>query len=180
MRFAHLLIGAVVLLSALRLVASDPAVQQFERNTEEYVQMRERVASAFEAKKKSDEPAEIEARRDALAAAIREERQAAKAGDVFTPDVKQYLLAIIRQQAKGDTKEATEDGNPAEEGKQVKLAVNGAYPENAPLSTMPASLLQRLPKLPKDLEYRFVGRSLILYDSLSGLIVDYIPDALRS
>jgi hypothetical protein len=47
------------------------------------------------------------------------------------------------------------------------------------LSTMPPSLLLNLPKLPEGLEYRFVGRNLILYDSKANLIVDILRNAIR-
>jgi hypothetical protein len=36
-----------------------------------------------------------------------------------------------------------------------------------------------LPPLPPELQYRFVGRDLILWDIHSGLIVDFLPDAIR-
>ena len=42
---------------------------------------------------------------------------------------------------------------------------------------MPPKLLLQLPPLPKNVEYRFVGKTLILYDSLSNLIIDYLPGA---
>ena len=42
------------------------------------------------------------------------------------------------------------------------------------LSTL-ESLLARFPKLPEELEYRFVGRTLILLDITANLIVDYAP-----
>jgi hypothetical protein len=59
------------------------------------------------------------------------------------------------------------------------LKVNAVYPENAPLPTIPPNLLANLAQLPKDLEYRIVGRALILRDVHANLIVDYIPNAVR-
>ena len=44
----------------------------------------------------------------------------------------------------------------------MKLAVNSRYPDEVPLSTMPPQVLAMLPKLPDDLEYRFIGTRLIL------------------
>jgi hypothetical protein len=44
---------------------------------------------------------------------------------------------------------------------------------------MPPSVLLRLPKLPKGLEYRFVGKHLILYDMKANLIVDIFRNAVR-
>jgi hypothetical protein len=44
---------------------------------------------------------------------------------------------------------------------------------------MPPQLLLLLPDLPPDLQYRFVGRHLILYDGRANIIVDEIPYAIR-
>jgi hypothetical protein len=57
--------------------------------------------------------------------------------------------------------------------------VNAKYPPNAPLSTMPPTVLLNLPKLPQGLEYRFVGKHLILFDSKANLIVDILRNAIR-
>jgi len=73
------------------------------------------------------------------------------------------------------------EGNPknAESPARVDLVVNGKYPPNAPLSTVPPSVLLSLPKLPQGMEYRFVGRHLILFDSKANLIVDVLRNAIR-
>jgi hypothetical protein len=34
------------------------------------------------------------------------------------------------------------------------------------------------PMLPEDVEYRFAGKHLILYDARANLIVDFIPNAI--
>jgi hypothetical protein len=39
-------------------------------------------------------------------------------------------------------------------------------------------VLAALPKLPEEVEYRFVGDRLILLDAHGHIIVDYIEDAL--
>jgi hypothetical protein len=36
----------------------------------------------------------------------------------------------------------------------------------------------KLPQLPKQVKYRFVGRHLLLVDRENGLIVDYMKNAL--
>ena len=58
------------------------------------------------------------------------------------------------------------------------IKVNAEYPKNAPLSTVPPTLLEKLPKLPSELEYRFVGRTLILRDREANMIVDYLKEAV--
>jgi hypothetical protein len=52
------------------------------------------------------------------------------------------------------------------------------FPTTSAMATMPAHLLEALPTLPKDLEYRFAGRTLILRDRDAALIIDFLPAAL--
>jgi len=57
-------------------------------------------------------------------------------------------------------------------------AINETYPKGTALSTVPINLLVALPKLPDDIEYRFLGRHLILYDTRTNVILDRIPCAV--
>jgi hypothetical protein len=61
---------------------------------------------------------------------------------------------------------------------RVKLVPNTPYPDGVPLSTMPPAILGVLPKLPPEVDYRFVGRHLILRDVAANIIVDYVWEAL--
>ena len=47
-----------------------------------------------------------------------------------------------------------------------------------PLTSVPPQVLQTLPKLTEDLEYRFIGDALILLDVHAHVIVDFIEDAM--
>ncbi len=89
------------------------------------------------------------------------------------------IRRLLNPELKGpdaaDTKKAVEEDAP----KGAPLKVNAKYPENAPLPTVPPNLLAALPRLPEDLEYRFVRRHLILRDVHADVIVDYIPNALK-
>ena len=51
------------------------------------------------------------------------------------------------------------------------------HSRGVPAHTWP-SLLRRLPPLPLELEYRFVGTSLLIVDVRAGLIVDLLEAAL--
>jgi hypothetical protein len=55
-----------------------------------------------------------------------------------------------------------------------------ALPEGVPLSFMPPRLLASLPPLPPEVQYRFIGRSLVLWDVHANLIVDFLPGALTT
>lgn len=60
----------------------------------------------------------------------------------------------------------------------MSLRVNYPYPEADELIEMPPTLLLKLPQLPKQVKYRYVGRSLLLVDRENGLIVDFMTGAL--
>ena len=62
----------------------------------------------------------------------------------------------------------------------VPFRVNATYPENQPKPTMPANLLMNLPQLPEPLEYRVVGQHLLLIDTATDLIVDYVLNAITT
>ena len=62
--------------------------------------------------------------------------------------------------------------------RDVSLAPYAAYPLDAPVSTVPPPVLLKMPQLPKELEYRFVGKSLVLRDTVANIVVDYIPGAV--
>jgi hypothetical protein len=67
------------------------------------------------------------------------------------------------------------DDNPG----KFSHAIDGTYPEGRTFSTMPALLLAQLPGLPHDIQFRFVGRDLILYDVRANTIIDRMPSAIR-
>jgi hypothetical protein len=43
---------------------------------------------------------------------------------------------------------------------------------------MPPEVLKNLPRLPEELEFRFVGATLILLDPQAHMVVDFVPNAL--
>lgn len=79
------------------------------------------------------------------------------------------------------TRTSARQGNPErqqEAGDTVPhVEVNAVYPASAPLSSVPPKLLAALPKLPDGIDYRFCGQSLLLLDTESNLIIDYIEGA---
>ena len=120
------------------------------------------------------------ASRRALAEAVREARHDARQGDIFTPSIAQYFRRLIAQallhEATADTLAMVHDED--ESIVQIVPTVNGDYPAGAPVSFMPPCILATLPPLPRELEYRFIGSDLILWDVHAGLIVDFMPRAL--
>ena len=118
----------------------------------------------------TDNPAEIRKAVHSRAKKIRAARADAREGDIFTPAISgSFKRALVEELDRG-TCEAILDDNPGE----FKHRINGSYPPRLPLSTVPPNVLAVLPKLPDDLQYRFVGRHLVLIDGRSGVILDRI------
>jgi hypothetical protein len=157
------------------------AIRHFQEEAAEYAELHARQLAKLELRG-SDTP-ESPATQRALAQAISTHRVKAKPGDIFRPEIQPLLRRLIAEQLEGPeslaARKAVVEGNPGQEEDSIPVAVrvNGEYPSGAPRSTVPPSLLLTLPPLPKALEYRFVGRDLILLDSTAGLIVDVLPNA---
>ena len=104
-------------------------------------------------------------------------RATAKQGDLFTPPMQVFVKRLCAEVFKGYTGKHDKD-EIYDESHPVKPVINKRYPDVVPLSTMPPPVLAALPKLPDELEYRFVNNDLILMDVHAHIILDYIPDAI--
>jgi hypothetical protein len=151
----------------------------FKNRIDHYLAVRKQAAKDAPPMKETSDPAKIKAAEAALAARLQALRATANAGDIFTPAIQKTFRQLLSPEMKGadrkDTKDILKDDAP----KAVPLKVNAKYPEGAPLPTVPSNLLLSLPTLPEELEYRIVGRHLILRDTGADIIVDYIPNAIQ-
>lgn len=151
---------------------------EFVARVEAYNQLREKLMADLPRLPDKATAEEVEKRQVALQGRIAAARKGAKPGDIFVPDMQAVVRALMARVFANPTQRAElratiADENPA----GLKLVVNTRYPD-APVVTMPPEVLKNLPTLPKDLEYRFVGESLILLDTRSQLIVDVMSYAL--
>jgi hypothetical protein len=145
----------------------------FRKRVDMYLELRSAIAKKLPEVKETGDPAKISGREKALGQAIAMERRAAKAGDIFGPDMSPHLSRILAEDWKSrkpaDRKALFEEVPP-----DLELTVNQPYPTTIPLVTVPARLLARLPMLPEELEYRLVDRRLLLRDRDANLIVDVL------
>ena len=169
-------------------------LRKFQHEIEDYVELRRSALKQIPPIDARSTPAEIEAHQKALTGAIMAYRKGAKRGDIFKPEVEAAIRRTLhREFASAQGPELLKDikqGNPKVEGnptprdpsKEVKppvtIAVNALYPDSAPFSSVPPSLLLKLPLLPEQVRYRFIGRALILRDTEANVILDYIPDVV--
>jgi hypothetical protein len=150
----------------------------FQKRVEAYVALHRKLEDTLPKLSKQTNPHEIDAHERALGSLVQAARQAAKPGDLLTPAMQRVVRTILRPifsgtegaQIKKEILDKEYKGN-------AKLMVNARYPDEVPISTVPPQVLASLPKLPEELEYRFIQNSLILFDSHAHVIVDFMDRA---
>ena len=177
----------VFLLSfTISAIASDESavIKDYRERVAKYVDLHKKVKNAVDPVEESASAAVLTKQKQQFVKMLQQERQGAAQGNIFTPGVRPIFVRIIKQHlTHPNGKKARSlilgEGNPGNKPKDgLVLKVNSPYPTTAPNSTVPPSLLLVLPQLPEELEYRFVGRNLILRDREADLIVDFIRNAV--
>jgi hypothetical protein len=149
------------------------AFKQFADRVLAYQKLQRAVESGLPVLKPTDVPEIITAHQEALARTIREARPHAKSGDLFTPAACEAFRHASRAALAGpDSAKSREYMQRGEANTRMPLSVNGVYPDTEPITTLPPALLAAFPPLPVEVAYRVVGRTLILMDVKSRLIVD--------
>jgi hypothetical protein len=158
--------------------ADAAALATMNDRLKDYVDVHKKVEDSLPKLPDNATPEQIDANQRAFEKRIRAARASAKQGDIFTPAAQPVIRRLLAAVFDGpDGKQLLSsvlDENPV----GMKLAVNMRYPDTVPISTMPPEVLQTLPKLQEDMEYRFIGRHLILLDAHSHVVADFIPDAI--
>ncbi len=153
----------------------------FEKQIKDYMKLRKQAEAGISALKPTASAHIINEHRRLLANSIQAARPQAKQGDIFSPAIAQEFKHLISMGYKGtDGAKVRTSLRNDEPVNDVLVRVNALYPEHIPLQTTPPSLLLNLPELPRELDYRIVGHSLVLRDVGANLIVDYIPGAIPS
>ena len=153
----------------------DPeTVAEFTRRANEYVALRTRLEKGLPPLKVTSNADEIEDFERRLASRIDDVR-GSRRGQIFLPVMEGQVKRMLLLRADAATTAAIMDDGPVE----FDIDINDTYSKRRPLATMPPNILLRLPDLPPDLEYRFVGRHLIIRDVRANIIVDEIRYALK-
>ena len=152
------------------------AVKEFQDRINNYLSAKKKQDIA---KKPTDSPGKLAQEKQQTAEKTQAARPEAQRGDIFTPAVTAYFKKQIKGTLRGPNGDKVRASlRHAEPLPNVQLQVNAKYPSNLPLQSTPPTLLMNLPPLPKELQYRIVGSTLVLYDMSSGLVVDFIPGAV--
>ena len=152
----------------------------FTDRVQAYVKMQKNLEASLSTLKPTKDAEQIIEHQHLLAGKIADARRDARHGDIFTHEVTERFRKIIRNVFRGPEGQLARRTIRQDDPSKVivRLHVNDVFPEGIPLTTMPPALLLKLPELPQELAYRFVGRDLTLIDIKARLIVDLIPTAI--
>ncbi len=159
--------------------AEQQTAREFEKRVDDYASFRDKLEGTIPSLDDKSTPEEIVQHQQALAALIQKERKNAVPGEFFTPDtvalLKRILVSTVAGKDDKPEKGSVMDENP---GTMPTVGVNDKYPAGVTVTTMPVDLLDQLPKLPEKMEYRFLGKRLVLMDSEANVVADITENIL--
>ncbi|HEX6162493.1 MAG TPA: hypothetical protein VFZ31_03950 [Vicinamibacterales bacterium] len=181
-------IAAALLLTLASTVASaqpviyvsEPAIR-FNAAVADYANMHRRLERLVGPITLNSTTESINRSMQALANAIRVERSHAQQGDLFTPALASELRGSVNQAllVHGFTAADVWESERADivNPHAVRLRVNDTFPWLLASMMFPC-VIEALPPLPSELQYRIVGSDLVLVDVHASLIVDILPGLL--
>lgn len=156
------------------------ALGEFDAAVGQYIALHRRLERALPPEQMFEDPEDMFEARQALATAIREARPLARQGNVFSPGVAAMIRARLERAmlAHGHRPDdvlaaINEERLPGMPDPEV----NQPFPWGLGSAMWP-TLLAALPELPRELEYRFWDRHLVLIDLHPNIVVDIMVDAL--
>lgn len=172
-------ISSVAIIGQTSHSASDKKViAEFEKRTKKYIKLREKAGRGIPTPSKDAKPEEIAAHKTALQQKIQRARMNAKPGEIFTPAASVLIRRTIKEEFVGHERTELRQTVLESDTKGIPLKINFPYPESKELIEMSPALLLALPQIPKQLRYRYIGRHLALLDRDTGLIIDFMREAL--
>lgn len=153
-------------------------LDEFKIRVGHYVDLHKKAEAKLPSLPKDATPAQIDLNQRELGRLLADARTGAKQGELFTPAMetllRKHLARVFNAPDGAAVKGSVMDENPV----GMTLTINGRYPDEVPISTMPPGVLEKLPKMPEELEYRFVGRYLVILDTHAHLIADFVANAI--
>jgi hypothetical protein len=169
-----LIVGLCRPLGARQDEGDQATIADFNARVAAYVEVHNKADALVPSLKRTDDPAEISKREMALGAAIRSARSTARPNDVITKDVARIFRRLIKEDFR--SRSSADRKTFLDEVPHFRPRVNDTYGSEWPLATFPATLLEKMPRLPDILEYRLLSEALILRDVKANIIVDYVLD----
>ena len=153
-------------------------ILEFQKRVEAYLDVHKKADTSLKEVPNTAPREMVTAHQRALQRSIANARANAEQGDIFTQPIRAYFRRQITRALAGtdaaDLRASIMEENPG----PIQLRINGAFPGSVPMTTMPPQILAAMPKLPRELEFRFTGNRLILLDAHAQLVVDFMDDAI--
>jgi hypothetical protein len=159
----------------------ESVLQSFRQSVNDYAALHRRLEKGVTPLAMSSDVQEIRQATDALAEAIQSARATAREGDIFSADVGEVLrVRLARTLAdRGFHARDVVAASNVEAPRDAELpAVNGRFPWSRGAAMWPC-ILNALPPLPIELQYRIVDHDLVLVDIDANLVVDILRGALQ-
>jgi hypothetical protein len=153
-------------------------IADFQARVKAYAELHEKLESTLTPLKDKTTPELIGEHQRALERLIARARAGAKRGDILTDPIRAYFRRQLSRVFNGPEGRQIRDSIMDEDTRAVRLTINGRYPDGVPRSITPPQVLLVLPRLPEQLEYRFVGDRLVLLDIHSLTVADVMDDAV--
>ena len=172
-------VAAVAAIPLQQVSTSRPALAAFEQRVEEYAGLHRQLEARMPLLETATDPDRFITHRKKLVAAIKTARPRGRQGDFFDPAVAPVFRSLIAEALYGLDVEGLLidlfEEHPKTWG--YKVRVYDSYPSWA-TREVPGMLLQRLPGLPDELEYRIVDHDLAILDADAALVLDVLPFAI--
>jgi hypothetical protein len=158
------------------------ATQTFQQRVEHYVLLHRLLEGPLPPVTVARDLTPVRNAMRALQMRIQRARLDTRQGDIITPEVarmfrRDIAACLTRAEWAVIFAEMSQD----EQGQRVPpppaLHVNMQWPDEVPFDFVPPQLLKVLPPLPPELQYRIIGRTLVLWDHHADLIIDFLPGA---
>jgi hypothetical protein len=155
------------------------AVVAFKDRVVEYVALHEKLEATLPKLPDKASPQQVDSNQRALGELIKSARRDAKPGDFFTPGFQAMVKRVVNEVLDGPDGKTIRASIMDENPGVPQILVNERYPSSVPLSTMPPQLLEPLPKLKGELEFRFLGPRMVLVDTEADIILDFTDEILN-
>ena len=155
------------------------ALKDYVDKTQPYRRQAAQTAERVPDKTNSGAERSLRTRQTGLADALKNElRPGAKQGELFGTQPAESIHRAVDEAFAGLRRDLLTDAlaEQNESGKAEPKPVTINEFTDAP--RVPPLLLESLPPLPKQLQYAFAGRTLVLRDADAQVVVDYLPDVL--
>ena len=154
-----------------------PIIADFQARVKAYSALHEKLESTLPGLPDEATAQLIAEHQRALERLIAGERSRARQADIFTPPIRAYFRRQLSRVFNGPEGRGVRAAIREVETRAVRLRINARYPDGVPRSNMPPQVLLVLPRLPEQLEYRFVGDRLVLLDVHALIVVDFMDSA---